>query len=308
MTDLLEERRKTQDLDALSYYDSAEEDDEEEVYVPDTSMDLSNAERAMALRIKQAVEADPDLDNLLDMEYAQHAMCYTTNNDDHELSVALERIAGMQAFKREYGVDGSADQGVFYLDQFMTLQPGSILNLDICEMTGEGIFALNRGAVDPSVALKCSSSDRVIEENWRIHAIGMYYLFHTVQPSLESCREGIFFLADGHDFGWKNINATFTRRLIDEVWWNYPFISKKVMEYNSNSIIPIFWSIFKPMMPKNFTTEFEFGCTIESDSTHRRTLSELYLQPNQEEAKVHLLKRAHELLSTRAMNEKSFKL
>lgn len=293
-----ESSRGDTDMELLE--DPAQLNDHHHLPKKDNSMVLTPEERNKAMEIKRAVEQDEDLRNLSDMEYAQHALLASS------VDTALQRIEGLQAFRDDYGIRCDAKQGVAYLERMMQLQPGAILHIDICPVTGEGIFAFNRGAIDPKVALQCSSSDTVVEENWKIHAIASYYLVHTVQPSLESTREGIFFLWDGHEMGWKNINITYTRRLLDEVWMNYPFKVKKVMEFNSNSVASIFWGLLKPLLPRAWTDVMEFGCQVEQSSNH--TLTELYLQPTQEQAKQFLLQRTQELLELRARNEASFRL
>ncbi|CAB9510662.1 expressed unknown protein [Seminavis robusta] len=281
-------------------------DDEDAV---DTSMDITSAERSLAKKIKQTVEERQDLHNLSDMDYAQHAALVidqSDRGDDPDLGLVLERIQGLQEFRIQYDVDHSPSQGVYYLDQMMTLQPGAILNVDVCPLTGEGVLAFNRGSIDPNIALQCSPEDTVPEQNWRIHAVASYYMVYAILASLQTTREGIFFLWDGHSMSWKNISLTYSRRLVEEVWMHVPFKVSKLMEYNSNSSALIFWGLLKPLLPKAWTSVMDFGCQV--DTTTPRTLSELYLQPNLEEAKHSILRRVHRLLSLRAKNEASFRL
>jgi hypothetical protein len=296
-------------VDDTSYsYVSMEEEEEDEEEdedgeEEDSSMTLSDRERAMAVQIKQAVEEDTAITNLSDMEYAQHAILAKG-----DVNLALSRIQGLQYFREEYHIDNSPSQCVNYLNQFMMLQPGAILNIDICPDTGEGILGFNRGALDPAVALKCSIHDRVPEQNWKVHAISCYYFPHIVQPSLESVREGIFFMFDGHQMSWKNINLTFTRRILGEVWYHYPFRVNKLEEYNSTMGSTMFWSLLKPFLPKTWVSACHFGCQIDTCTDRQWTLSELYLEPNLEQAQVYILRRAHQLLSIRAQNEATFRL
>jgi hypothetical protein len=279
--------------------DDEEEEEEDDDDEEDSSMALSDDERSMALRIKEAVEEDTAINNLSDMEYAQHAILAMG-----DLNLALCRIQGLQCFRRDYQVDNSPSQGVKYLKQFMILQPGAILNIDICPDTGEAVFGFNRGALDPAIAFKCSIQDTVPEQNWKIHAITVYYFLHILQPSLKAVREGICFVFDGHQMSWRNINSTFTSRILGEVWYHYPFRVKKMEEYNTNVASSMFWSLLRPFMPKAWTSKWEFGCQIET--TSQRTLSELYLQPSLEQAQVHILRRVYQLLSMRAQNEANF--
>jgi hypothetical protein len=279
---------------------SASSDDISDGSVEDCSMTLSDLERSLALRIKQAVENSIEFSNLSDMEYAHHAIVVMG-----DFNLALSHIQAIQTFREEYQVDNTPSQCDRYLRQFMALQPGVVLNLDICPDTGEPLIAFNRGGLDPEIALKCSIHDTVPEQNWKIHIISYYYMLRIVQPSLAAIRQGISFLWDGHQFTWKNINPTFTKRLLGELCLHYPFKVKQVQEYNSNAVSTMHWSIIKSLLPDSWFSVLEFGCQIETDS--QRTLSELYLQPTLEQAEFHILRRAHELLAIRARNEDNFR-
>ncbi|CAB9531788.1 expressed unknown protein [Seminavis robusta] len=281
------------------------EDDDEMTERVDSSMDLEGQERQWALAIKAAVEASSELDNLTDMEYGQHAIIAQGN-----LAKALKRIEGLQWCRKEFGIDNTADQGYYFLEETSKLHMGSLLTIDTCPITGEGILGWDLGACFPQVAFECHPNDTVMERNWKIHAGGCYYVLHAVQPSFAAIREGTFCLVDGHNMSWGNISMMYQRRLHDEVWTHYPFKVKKIMEYNTNSIAAAFWSLMKPLIPKCIRNVMELGCQVEfvDSKAAPRTLRELYLQPSVEESTFHMLKRAHQLLTLRARNEASFRL
>ena len=139
-----------------------EDTEEEEEEVVDTSMSISDSERAWALQLKNAVETSPDFENLTDMEYARHALAAKG-----DFKRAMTRIKGLQQFRQDYKVDDTVDQGMYYLERFMRLQPGTLLHIDTCPDTGEGVIGWDQSALDPALALCCSADDAVLEEKWK---------------------------------------------------------------------------------------------------------------------------------------------
>jgi hypothetical protein len=274
--------------------------------VPRTNptMILDDVERGWALQLKRLVENSLEIPNGSDMEYAQQAI--VAGGDLH---LALRRMEGLQRFRDTYQIDDTPTQGLYYIQEFIRLQPSALLHLDICPLTGEGVLAWNSGSLDPKIALQ-HSPGTMFERNWNIHVCAFYYLMQAMTPSLETIREGVFLLLDGVDMRWKNISMTFQCRLQEELIWYYPLTMKSIMEYNSNSASTIFWGLTKAIVPKKWTSVLEVGCKVEcSDYTKpTRTLAELYLQPSPEEATYYLLQKANELLATRADNNASFQL
>ena len=85
---------------------------------------LTDEELHWALNIKEAVEANSDLINLTDYEYAQFAMVL---KDD--LEEALHRIQGLQYFKQEYKIHDTIEEGMAILKAFHQQQPFLVLDL-----------------------------------------------------------------------------------------------------------------------------------------------------------------------------------
>lgn len=277
------------------------------VGVADSSMELDDQERRWAIQLKQLVESSLDVKNASDMEYAQQAI--VAHGDT---SLALQRMQGLQRFRDAYQINDTPDQGLYYIREFIRLQPAALLHTDICPLTGEGVLAWDSGSFDPQVALQSSfKSTALVDQNWKVHVCALYYLLQIMAPSFESIREGVFLLLDAVNMTWENISTDACFRLQEELLWYYPFAIKSIMEYNSNSASSIFWGLAKSSMPKKWMSALQVGCQVECSTgctKPPKTLTELYLQPSQEVANYYTLQRVKQLLETRADNETSFHL
>lgn len=216
----------------------------------------------------------------------------------------------MQRFREAYNLESnvSPDKAMQYLQELVRLQPGFLLNLDICPVSGEGILAVDAGAYDPAVALQACG---FLEKNWEVHVCAYYYLAQCLSPSLQSLREGVFLMTDATNMTWKNIgNLHHEYRLHHELLSGIPVSMKAMMEYNSNSSAVLFWGLVKKVFPKEWLAVLEVGCQVECHNITKptQTLADLYLQPTPKEATCFLLRRARELLCLRAVNEAAFRL
>lgn len=288
------------------------DDDDDASMVEIDRMRITGEERQWALTIKGKVEASTGTDTstglrpLSDMEYAQHALASEGNIDQ-----ALRRIEHMQWCKEEYKIDDTPEQGRQCMMELMRAHPGFFLQLDIDFDTGEGIVATDVGAYYPSRSLKCSPTDRVMEQNWKIHIKGQYYLLRCLNPSLQSIREGFFILWEASTMGHANFDSTYSKRLHEEMRHHYPTQYKKCMIYNPSAEAHVLFAMAKVAgMPSKLPMVVEFGCQVHltDPSRPKMTLRELYLQPNLEETTNRMLMRAHELLTSRSENERTFRL
>lgn len=269
-------------------------------------MNTSRKERRWALQLKDAVAKAADVKRglLTDLDYATYALVSRGN-----LEEALMRIRGVQQFQDYYQIDNSVDQGMFYLKELIRLQPGVILNLDICSLSQEGILALDLGTFNATRTLESSPEDTFhTSRSWKVHAVGFYYLLRALQPCLASVREGVSLLFDCDGMEEENETWDCAVRLHQEMAFCFPQTLQEILCYNTGYAATLFWSSMKPMLPVQAREVLRLGCQIDVQTIDPcaapKRLRNLYLVPNREEATHHLLKRAEELLLLREKSQK----
>lgn len=91
---------------------------------------------------------------------------------------------------------------------------------------------------------------------------------------------------------------------------HYPLKHAKMHCFHTNQIANMCWSLLKKAYPTSMMKVLQLGCQLpmESHQQKRKTLSDLYFQPDLETACVRMLSRAKELLTLRRRNEELFRL
>ncbi|CAB9505568.1 expressed unknown protein [Seminavis robusta] len=263
-----------------------------------STMLLTQEEQRWALQLKESMVNRPDLDEENDMWLAQYAI--VTEGD---ISNALKRIARIQAFQKQYGVNNSVEQGVQMLSKLFQLMPGSILCLDVDPMKNEGLHIMDNGKQDHMAAMAS-------ERNWRICLVGFYYYFLVCQPTLATIRNGQHTMADFVDFTWNNFRMEFFYQFNLEFGELYPHRFSGFLAFNTGTLANLMFALVKHVYSKALMSKVQLGCHIplgEEDEVPR-SLSEIYLQPSLEEANKRMLVRARELFTLRARNEANFRL
>lgn len=281
----------------------AMEDWSESSLMEDDTMILTDQERAWSLELKELARQNRDLKPLSDMAYAQFAITYKGNHQE-----ALIKMENLQTFKDMYQVDGSPSQGEQYLNSIMKLQPGFLLGLDTDHKTGEGIIILDNSKNYPSRAFEVHPHDTVLEQNWRDHVVGNYYMLRTVQPNLLAIREGAVVLGESTGMGWHNVNMAYENRVKEEFWAHYPIKFKRWMIYNTNPMATIYWNLIRKLFPEDIRDSLHLGCDVDPKANKRITLTDIYLYPNVEASRQRVIQGAKELLEERLRNEESFRL
>lgn len=275
---------------------------------PDPSMLITEEEQDWALELKRAVTASrdsfPSTPLISDMEYAQHAIVARGNTQE-----ALQRIIRQQHFYSEYGIDNTSEQAVHYLRELMKQQPGYILHLDYVSSTQESLIVTDPANYYPKRSME-STPEHSADYNWRVYAVGFYYLHHTVQPSLASIRQGLIAIQECQGFGWDNFRMEGSSRIFAEVFASLPLKYKSILAYNTHSVVNSVANLVKPFMTRSQRESLHLGCTIvEPDgASSNMRLSELFLQPTLEAAQEVLLQRVARLSTTRFCNETTFRL
>ena len=269
--------------------------------IQDDTMTISPQERQWAMEIKQAVNESEDLKPLTDFDYVQYAMVTLGNTQE-----ALFRIAGMQAFREEYGIDNSVEQAVDHLDRAMQMLPGFILHLDNCPHTNEAIMVWDASVCYPQRILSINP-DHGPDHNWKTYVVAHYYMTLASQPTLFSVRDGLTLLIDCGQVGWENVSMDFQRRMNDELRGFYPLKWKRILAYNTAVIANVGWSLFKQFMSPHMRESLKLGCQVAGSQSETR-LCQLFLQPSLEGAKDNILGRFRTLLLLRHQKAMRFRL
>ena len=165
------------------------------------------------------------------------------------------------------------------------------------------VLAFNYGVFYPSRALET-------EDNWRVTALFMYYLNRLHQPTVQSIREGVFYLSEG-GMSWENLDLTCQQRMFDEISQYDPVKFRHILVYNTNSVTNVAFSLFKPFLNQSMRKVLQLGCQIEFNldaGNPKLSLCDIYLQPTFEAAMAKLTSRMRELLELRYANHETFRL
>ncbi|CAB9509219.1 expressed unknown protein [Seminavis robusta] len=280
-------------------------------------MDLTARERQWALGVKEAVRLSEDIDSALvsDFDVACHALI--GRGDETQ---ALERIKGMETFRRTYGIDDSVEQGSRYMQEFVRMQPGALLKLESCPITQEGVVIWDAAAFCSSLPLTPSTRDVARGPwNWEVHVVTAYYMLRALHSCFDSVREGVFLICEC-DGSSARLSVECETRLYHELGVCFPYKVKQIMCYNTGSKSPLYWSLLKPMMPQSTWNKLRLGCRLEDEDSgpikpvqgriprQKRRLSEFYLQSTMEGDNHYVVQGTRDMLARREGNETAFRL
>jgi hypothetical protein len=213
---------------------------------------LINEEAWWALDIKIAIEQDLELVNLSDFLYAQLAIICKNDVED-----ALRRARIMQRIRNEYEILERLDQGCLALKEMIEIQRGLLLSFQFDADSSAYTLVHDLPKCNTTVL---TSADCV--EKWMV---GLYYIFHTLCPDLESIRRGFKCVAkcEGMDHtklqGLNQLKDTFT-----ELLSIYPF-SGKLLHYHSDSAsLAMATTMWKKTLPLDFWKRFIVECTNDT--------------------------------------------
>ncbi|CAB9506111.1 expressed unknown protein [Seminavis robusta] len=254
-------------------------------------MQLTNEERQWALNIKQAITASPEINDMSDFSYAQLAL-----TDRGDLQAALERAAHMQAFREEYKILDSMEDGMRSLKTTLQVFPAAFLSFSYSNSHGSYCFVYDMAAFD---LYKLNKQPGLFQSGmW-----GIYYLGHCMAPDFQSMRRGAIFLVECQGFDWKrNVDLKTIRTIWVDFLAVYPFQIQKMKYFHSGLFINLINSLKKRFLPKHIVDKMEIGCMFE------RRLSDIYLVPDIDAAAQRLLSALECSLNRRYENERSFVL
>jgi len=268
---------------------------------------LTEQERQDALALKAAVEADDALVNLDDFQYVQFVLAkshYVPNhndNTDHDnnttgrhLEALLEAVAGLQAFKEEYNIHDTMEDGMEVLRGFMRLQPLALLSVAYDEEFQNYGLIYDRS--------RCNFRKPKTPEDWHIFLGCPYYLFNSFCPDFHSMRQGIFLIGECQGMQNSRMSMDVCRKIYDHFTVNVPIKYRSIKFFHTNVVANISYSMMKPFLPRNIKERIAVGCQFGAN------ISELYLLPNQDIAMERTLRRMEDFLRRRYHNQARYKL
>lgn len=251
---------------------------------------LTRDEHAWALDIKFLVERVPDLDNLPDFMYAQLGIVCQNNLDD-----ALRRAYGLQAFREEYKIHDSLEEGRRLLHSLVTvIQPLQFLSFSFSQ--GDGTYVLVHDVT--KFETKHMTTPRKANE-WFAAA---YYMQTVLNPDLESVRKGCICCVECEGFDvTKKQDFKIFQKMFSELMTSYPFRGV-CKHYHTGLFCNLIISAFRKLLPKSLRDTFQIGLKFDC------RLDEAFLVPTVAIANQRFLSRVDETLMRRYINESTFSL
>ena len=249
---------------------------------------LSDEERHWALEIKAAVEESPDLENLSDLQYVQFAISGGGGN----LERSLELLRGLQAFREEYRIHDTLEEGMAMITDFTQKNPDGLLSVAYDEEKE------NYGLIYDRTRL----FNLLAKDDWRPHLGAVFYLFNCFCPDPHSMRQGIFLIAECEGMQSSGNIVSITQKMWYHLLAHYPFKVGSAKFFHTNLVANVSYAMIKPFMSRSITEKIEMGCQFGVN------LSSLYLLPTREIALQKLLHRVEDFLRRRYENQATFRL
>lgn len=258
---------------------------------------LTTEERNWALEIKDAIELDPDLDNLSDFWYAQFAIVCQNDVDD-----AIQRAEGLQVFRQEYGVLDTYEQGRVALERWIQLLPNFYLSFGFNQEDGMYTAVMD--------GTKMSIGELSTTERLTAAFAGAYYSANAELPDMASIRNGLVSISecDGICSGMKWSQAKqdvkLIRALCQQLFSVYPISCSKIWFYNSSSAFNVVSSLTKKVLPENLRDKVRMGLKFPGGVR----MDQVFLVPNAQLAEERVLRQFEATLQRRMDNEKDFSI
>lgn len=261
---------------------------------PET-MVLTQTEVNRALQIKDAVQSQSHIKPLTDFEYVQYAMCC---EQDETMDQIFHRMEMMQAFKEEYKIADTAEDGVDVIHQLNKEQPGFFLSIAYLPSTKNYLSVIDWAQLFPS-RFKTWEQDRKF----------MGYLYYSCQAKscqFQALREGSSIMVECMGVGTENFDSRFFSRMQHELLLWLPKLQKETFLLNSPSIANMAFALWRKFMRPDQKQALHMGHKIEGLEGQR--IAELYKIPTLEIAEQHLLLNVKIFLQHRYQMEQEFRL
>lgn len=278
---------------------SSEEEDEDEVELimvlaplDPPRMTLSGEECDWATDIKAAIAATPGLDEVSDFMCVQLAL-----KAKGDVGSGVDCAIRLQAFREEYGIKDTVEDGRRRLCDLFQLLPRHVLDFGQ-RPDGTYFFLVDLAQFDG--AAKLTNEDKM-----KAYLGGCYYLYHACCPDIEAMRQGFIALIEcqGMSFARKK-DLKVVQKMVSELLCSYP-IRGKVKHFHTSSFFNVMSSMFQRIVGRDAGLQFQTCCVIDIEA---RPLGSMYLVPTVESANQRVLGRMHEVLQLRYREENAFSL
>lgn len=252
-------------------------------------MRLTEEEWHRALDIKAAIADSPDLDNISDFMCAQYAIVCGAN-----IAEVLQRATVMQAFREEYNVLDTYEDGCYYLRKMYTLAPGKDLDFSFSEKDGTYMFCHDTTKIDSTQFTTHSKLKAFMAYN--------HYMSNSWNPDMDSIRKGVICMADCENWDWsKKQDFQVMKKFFSELMAVYPF-NGQCRCYNTGVICNMMISVLKRVLPE------EIRSTIKTGYQTDQPLYAYYFVPDRASANNRMFTKMAAALKKRYDTEKSFSL
>lgn len=235
------------------------------------AMEATKEERKRAILIKEAAQADPDIDCDLvsDLEFLAHAFVAKDS-----IPKAKRRLKNMQQFKEFYGIrKESLEDAMRDIEAFDMAHP-DFLN-------GLGAFSTSN---NPHVHFMCldlaqfDARKLKSEESFKIMFRALYHNLQALQPSIAAMRAGAVFLIDAENAGTRNFSIKVHERSASLLNGTFPFRIIHNILMNGSPMLRFLFSILKPFMSKKMQQTFTLYRNTEEfllyESSSSKTVSQ----------------------------------
>lgn len=263
---------------------------------PDPTMTITTAELHRAREIRQAVEASSKLsaDDWSDYDYAQHAI---TAQEQEDMDAILARMYKLKAFKREYKIEDSPEEGVRLIQQMMELMPGYLLSVDFAPRYGSYIFVLDYAAFRPELLQTLDAM--------RLFLACNYYIFECLSTNLKAVRSGVVFITECQDMTNENFDWQVEDKKIHHLFGHYPFRHKECLWLNTPVIANVAYGLMKPYLSQEFLSTWRLGCKLNG---YEGRIDGLFKMPTLEIAQEQMLSRVEGFLNLHERHSANFRL
>lgn len=211
-------------------------------------MGMSDNQRSVALMIKEAIQANSEIDNLPDFWYAQLALV----NDDN-LEASLSQALSMQHLREEYGIRDTLEDAKRIMWDFLSSQEGWMIGFRYMDAMDSMVTVLDLAAIDANaLATK--------PDGWKTIMAGTYYIRQALNPDLVCVANGVTTIHECEGFDWKKFGTKNFIRVMQEVIAPYPELTRGMSFFHTGVLMNLTHSMMKPFLPKDMGEKCKFGC------------------------------------------------
>jgi len=266
----------------------------------DPTMALTAEERTWALSLKEAFQNHEDIlaCAITDMEIATYAII-----DQGNLERSCERAICMQAFKMQYNINDTTEEGLYIFRRLHEFCPGLLLSIESCpneDGCGSHALVMDLARYYP---LRFLNDPR----DFRYNIGAIYYMKLCTQPDFQSIRDGYRHLCECDGVTWENASFKVESRNIDQLLAHMPYRRRLVKCLRVPSVLLVLYSLMKPFLPKEEYDAFLFG-TEDLQTEFPERIDQFYLQPNMDQAHKNMIQRCRALLTRRYYHQRAFRL